>query len=970
MADRTVTVRLVANVSGLAAGLRQGSSAVGAFNQNVESQSGRSSASIRDLSNAFGVVGIAAVGAAGLAVRAFANFDEGMSAVQAATHASADEMGLLRQAALDAGESTVFSATEAAGAIENLAKAGVSTSDILGGGLSGSLDLAAAGNLEVADAAEIAATAMTQFGLSGSDVTHIADLLAAGAGKAQGDVTDMAFALRQAGLVSNQFGISIEETVGTLTAFAAAGLLGSDAGTSFRTMLLRMANPSREAADTMERLGIAAYDAEGSFVGVADLAGQLQAKLGPLTQAQRDQALATIFGSDAIRAANILMEQGTGGIQKWTNAVDDQGFAAETAALRLDNLKGDLEALGGALETAFINSAEGSNNFLRTVVQNVTEAVNSFNDLPSGIQTAALALVGGGGLVALGVAGMGRLTVAINDARIAAQALGVSLRAVSIAGGVLGLAIAGAGIILSAFLSEKAKGRQIVEDFTAALEADSGAFGENAAQVLAAQISQEGLADKAKDAGVALDTVTEAAAGNQDAMALLVDKQEEYQAQLDELYSGGAGPGALSKDELEHAASLRTKLSAIEEVIGGTTELSGHVEEAKGKYEEEQVALEAANGALGITTTSTEEAAAAQAQLGADFDATTEGIQTQAEALANLVAQMQAAGLLAIDIRQTQLDLASQMADTTAAIDETGVAIGFNTEKGRENEQALNDLASQALETAGALLENAGTADQASVAMENARASFVAAAVAAGYSEEEANTLANTLGLIPGDYVATVSAPGAVAADAQVEAANTELSAFDRRNVNANANIDVTGIGAAERELNNTARNRSSTITVSVRTSGRIWDGTQYVNPGLRASGGWITGYAAGGMVAHDFRYGGGVRYGTHSRADDVLALVSRDEYVVRASQAKRHKSLLEAINRGQIAGSYANGGTIGPESIGLSSQSESMLRTMIDEARGLNRRPVQLVTKDGRVAFELIDGVIQTGKALGGGRR
>ena len=125
----------------------------------------------------------------GVAVAKFAEFDEAMSAVQASTHESAENMELLRDAAIEAGARTVFSATEAANAIEELAKAGVSTSDILSGGLDASLDLAAAGGLGVAEAAGIAATALKTFNLQGEDMSHVADLLAAGAGKAMGDVT-------------------------------------------------------------------------------------------------------------------------------------------------------------------------------------------------------------------------------------------------------------------------------------------------------------------------------------------------------------------------------------------------------------------------------------------------------------------------------------------------------------------------------------------------------------------------------------------------------------------------------------------------------------------------------------------------------------------------------------------------------------------------------------------------------------
>jgi len=120
--------------------------------------------------------------------------------------------------------------------MEALLKAGVSVKDVLSGGLSGSLDLAAAGGLDLAIAAETAASAMTQFKLSGDQVPRIADALAAGAGKAQGDVSDLAQALGQSGLVASQFGLSLEDTVGGLSAFASAGLMGSDAGTSMKTM--------------------------------------------------------------------------------------------------------------------------------------------------------------------------------------------------------------------------------------------------------------------------------------------------------------------------------------------------------------------------------------------------------------------------------------------------------------------------------------------------------------------------------------------------------------------------------------------------------------------------------------------------------------------------------------------------------------------------------------------------------------
>lgn len=157
-------------------------------------------------------------------------------------------------------------------------------------------------------------------------------------------MSDLAEAMNQGGLVASQMGLSIEETVGGLSAFAAAGMVGSDAGTSFKTMLQRLANPMGKAQQQMDDLGISAWDAQGNFVGLAEFSGQLQTAMADLSPEARNAAMSVIFGADAVRAANVLYEQGEEGIRGWITAVDDAGYAAETAALKQDNLRGDLES--------------------------------------------------------------------------------------------------------------------------------------------------------------------------------------------------------------------------------------------------------------------------------------------------------------------------------------------------------------------------------------------------------------------------------------------------------------------------------------------------------------------------------------------------------------------------------------------------------------------------------------------------
>lgn len=340
----------------------------------------------------------------GKALNTYADFDKAMAQVKAFTQESDANMAQLRDAAMKYGADTAFSAEEAAGAINELGKAGVSTQDILAGGLEGALSLAAAGELEVSKAAEIAAATLVQFKLSGDQIPHLADLLAAGAGKAQGSVEDLGMALNQAGLVAAGTGLNVEETTGTLAAFASNGLLGSDAGTSFKTMLQRLTPQSKEAAKEMDALGISAYDANGEFIGMANFAGVLRDSMKDLTDEQRMASMGIIFGSDAIRAANVLYEQGAEGIAKWTDEVNDAGYAAKTAADLQDNLAGDLEKLGGSIDTVFLKSGSGMNDILRKIVQTGEDVVDWLGTLnPQVLST--LGVLGGFTGVGLLVAG-------------------------------------------------------------------------------------------------------------------------------------------------------------------------------------------------------------------------------------------------------------------------------------------------------------------------------------------------------------------------------------------------------------------------------------------------------------------------------------------------------------------------------------------------------------------------------------
>ncbi len=801
--ERSVVARLRAEVGDYVANMERAKKATEDLHSTMVGGSKKSQEALSLLSNRLVGAGAVLTAFGALAVKKFADFDQAMSGVQSATQESAEGMGLLRDAALEAGKTTVFNATESADAIEALAKAGVSTGDVLGGALKGSLDLAAAGELGVADAAEIAATAMTQFHKSGKDVGHIADLLAAGAGKAQGEVGDLSMALKQSGLVASQTGLSIEETTAGLSAFASAGLLGSDAGTSFKTMLQRLTPQSDVAKQAMDDLGISAYDSRGNFIGLAEFAGNLQNALRDLTPEQRNATEATIFGSDAVRAASVLYDEGEAGIRRWISAVDDQGFAAETAATKLDNLKGDWEALTGAAETALIGMGEGADGQLRLLVQNATDVVNAFADLPDGVQQGTLAIIGGGGLVALGTGGLLKLIIGVGNAKKAFGDLGVSARTAGTAAGVVGAAFAAATVALSIWADSNALAEQRVQSLRDSLDDLSNSATANTREIIANDLvarhgwwvfQKDSAANSATALGLSITDLTDAILGNADAIA-------KVNAATDSSKSGYGDMNA-------HAQALGLTLS---DLAAAQKTVSGEVGALTSKYAEAQTQESAVESAVKTGAETHSRAAAAVAdsrsaveKYAATLDDGSATLYNFADALKEVVdAQMQASGVV-LSERDAQRQLedaidsaAEALRDSAGVTDEmidkngnltkagqdlveqyreSGSALDITTEKGRATQAALDDIAQSGWKLIDAMRENGASQTDLQTKMTDTRQAFLDTADAAGMSADEANRLADELGLIPSQVSVSVAVD-----DAQVRALLATLARIPAR---------------------------------------------------------------------------------------------------------------------------------------------------------------------------------------------
>lgn len=773
--NKNIVIRLMADTASYEAAMTRAGSTAKTVASGMEN-TGRKSALIASGMTAAGLA-VAAFGVA--AVKMAADFDQQMSTVQANTGATSAQMDQLRAAAIEAGASTVYSASDSADAINDLGKAGMSVTDILTGGLTGALNLAASDGMAVGDAAEYMANALSMFHLKGSQASQVADTLAAGAGKAVGNVSDFGEALNNCGAQANSFGMNIQETTGVLALFAQNGTIGAEAGTQLNSMLMKLAAPSAEASNTMKELGISAYDAQGHFVGMAKFAGQLQKAEKNLTDEQRNQANATIFGSYAIKAANYLYEAGESGVNKWTKAVSESGYAAEQAAAKNNNLKGDLENLSGSMESLMISVGEGAQGPLRKMVQGLDTLVDAFAGLPSGAQQTLVVMASLAGVfgavhkaagnlngststmannIGLAIDPIQRVKTALGSAQTAFQmfkassmsaseqmeAFGTSaskaqlktagFKAVgssvmSLLGGPWGIALTVAGAALSAFISQQQKAKAASEQLESALESGSDVASEIAGTYQDMSSGGVKLTTWLDEAGISLTDMTSAAMGNEAALKR-VNKQIK---EIDKPGIGGTAAAAIKK-------ALKEESKAYDD--------------ASKKANEKSKAAKNAVDADGKSASAAKEAASANKELGSSASDASSQIDDLVQALFGLESGNLTADQAVDQLNQKIGELSDTCKDNGVVFDQSGNLLDRFSEEGTKTKQALEDIASSAQNAAEKILKqgestgfSSGEIERANGVLQDARDAIIRQAEASGMSEQAANALADRWGL-------------------------------------------------------------------------------------------------------------------------------------------------------------------------------------------------------------------------------
>lgn len=378
------------------------------------------------------------------------DFEEQMSRVKAISGATGDTFEQMKQQAIDLGAKTAFSAKESAAGMENLASAGFSAQEIMKA-MPGLLDLAAVSGGDVALASENTATALRGFGLEASEAGHVADVFARAAADTNAEVGDMGEALKYVAPVANSMGISLEETAAAIGIMSDAGIKGSQAGTTLRGALSRLARPTKAMQDTMDNLGVSFYDADGKMKPLKTQVELLKKAFEGLTPEQQQNALVTLYGQESLSGMMALIDKGPDSLGKLTKSLKDSDGAADDMARTMqDNMNSSIEQMFGAFESAAIVIQKILAPSIRKVADAISGLVEKFVSAPESTQKLVVAI----GAIAIAIGpvlyALGMVVKAFQTMKVGLGVLGKGISLFKKLGSAIGFLTSPVGLVIAA----------------------------------------------------------------------------------------------------------------------------------------------------------------------------------------------------------------------------------------------------------------------------------------------------------------------------------------------------------------------------------------------------------------------------------------------------------------------------------------------------------------------------------------
>lgn len=350
------------------------------------------------------------LGAAAAVGKIGADFESSMSRVSAVTGATSGEMDELSTMAQELGRTTQFSASQAGEAMGFLGQAGFDANEMMES-LPDTLDLAAAGQLELAQAADISSNVLQGFGMDAEEMSRVTDVMAATASSANTSVEQMGQAMSMVAPLAKSSGVSLEETSAAMGALGDAGIQGTRAGTTLRQTLSALESPSGAAADAIEDLGLKTHDSEGMMLPLTDIVGQLEEK-GLSTADAMD-----IFGQRAGPGMAALVERGSDSLSELTGELENsEGRAGDMADEMMDNVQGAFLEAKSAFEGFAISIfTSGFGDFLTDALDKVQTGLQKATEWWESLSGETKMFIG---IVAAVVAAAGPLLTILGTASI------------------------------------------------------------------------------------------------------------------------------------------------------------------------------------------------------------------------------------------------------------------------------------------------------------------------------------------------------------------------------------------------------------------------------------------------------------------------------------------------------------------------------------------------------------------------
>ena len=385
------------------------------------------------------------LGIGGAAVKVAADFESGMDKVASISGATGSDLDKLSEKAKEMGKLTKFSATDSADAFSYMAMAGWKTKDMLDG-IEGVMYLAGATGEDLATTSDIVTDALTAFGKSAEDTNSFVDVLAATSANANTNVSMLGESFKYVAPVAGSLNYSYLDVAHALGLMANSGIKASQAGTSLRSWLTRLASPTKQSAEAMDALGVSMTDSKGNMKSLEQLMRETRESFAGLTEEQKAARAAQLAGKTGMAGLLAVVNSSDKDFEKLAGAIgESNGAAKEMYNVANDNLNGQLIVLKSNVESLGISLGQKLIPFASKLVEKIQGVVDKFNAMDDSTQKTIIKIAGIAAAIGPALLVLGKLTTGVGVVVGAVGKFGMAMKA---AGGFVALVTSPAGIVV------------------------------------------------------------------------------------------------------------------------------------------------------------------------------------------------------------------------------------------------------------------------------------------------------------------------------------------------------------------------------------------------------------------------------------------------------------------------------------------------------------------------------------------